>query len=77
MTTRRSTIIDDMRQIRTTVEQPEHSLSKRRVRTYAYDEKLRLFLDIQIDATHIRLVFCDILLTRSQSGEIVSLLLTN
>ena len=77
MTTRRSTMIDDMRQIRTTIKQPENSLTKHRVRTYAYDAKLRLLLEIKTDATHIRLVFCDTVWTWLQPEMKVTLLLAN
>ena len=77
MTTRRSTTIDDMRQIITTVKQLEHSVTKRRVRTYVYDTKLRHLLDIKRDATHIRSVFCDAVETWLQPEMKIVLLLAN
>ena len=77
MTTRRSAIMDDMRQIRTTVKQLEHSVTERGVCTYVYNTLLRLLLEIDIDATHIRSVLCDRLRTVLHPGRNCVLLTTS
>lgn len=68
VTTRRSTIIDDMRQIRTTVKQPEHNVTKRSVCTYVYSALSRFLLGMNTDVTHIRSVLCDKLRTGLHLG---------